>query len=269
MKAIFDHQFMDFEHIFLSPNDRGWKYGDGLFETILIEEDKVYFMEEHLTRLLKGAGVLKMETSNVPNRQDANTGYLKLKSHIGKGDARGRLTLWRESAGLFTPQGNTAHCLLSIEPLSSHNKFGVVSAAGFATEVRNYPSPTSEFKTLSSLKYVLAGIEKAQLGLEEIFILDQAGHISEALSANVFWVQDGCYFTPPLQTGCVKGIMRNHVMKILRDAGFVVEERLAKRREFMDSKHIFTTNSMAIRHIHHVEGKQYMPAKILSELDLF
>jgi len=106
---------------------------------------------------------------------------------------------------------------------------------------------------MNALKYVIAGIEKKERGLDEIIILDHQSHISEALSSNIFWKKDDSFYTPPLSTGCISGVMRQWIKKELSYNGFTVEEKLIDKGEFLRSDCIFTTNANGIGHIRSIE----------------
>ena len=85
--------------------------------------------------------------------------------------------------------------------------------------------------------------------VEEIIILDSRGYVSETLSSNIFWKKNNRYYTSPISTGCVEGIMRNQLMNQLKHKGILVEEKLVAVSELLESDSIFTTNSMGFRHI--------------------
>ena len=102
---------------------------------------------------------------------------------------------------------------------------------------------------MSAIKYVIAGIEKNDKKLDEIIILDSRGYVSETLSSNIFWKKNNKYYTSPISTGCVEGIMRNQLIDQLKHKGILVEEKLVAVSELLESDSIFTTNSMGIRHI--------------------
>ena len=116
------------------------------------------------------------------------------------------------------------------------------------------------------MKYVVAGIEKVERGFDEIILLDHNGHVSEALSSNLFWKIDQSFFTPPLSTGCIDGIMRNWLMSELKNKGFEVREELIHARDLLTAESIFTTNAMGIRYIMEFNKASYAVDSISKEM---
>lgn len=266
MKAILNKEiiFLDEQH--LSFSNRGFKYGDGLFETIAIVNGDPRFLESHLKRLRKGADLLGIDyVDSLDDQIIANQVELIKKENNITGQAILKIILWREADGLYTPSTNESSVLITIK---NHNskKLNIVQRAGFSAKTINFPSPISGLKTLSALKYVVAGVEKTEMNLEEIIILDHQGHISEALSSNIFWIKEGIYYTPPLSTGCIEGVMRNWLINRLIEDGYKVIEKLASPFEFKESESIFTTNASGIRHIQTIEGNKFVIDSVSQKL---
>lgn len=249
MKAIFNKEILDWEEIRLSPHNRGFRYGDGFFETIAIIKGTPRFLDRHINRLKSGAEILKLDVHGILNIENIQNDIQALQTTNNLiGDAKLKLIVWRNSDGLYTPVDGNAHYLLTIEN-TVYTKISLIKSAGISEKINNYPSPVSRFKTISAMKYVIAGIEKNDKNLEEIIILDHRGFVSEVLSSNLFWKKNDAYYTSPLSTGCIEGIMRNRIMNEIIQKGFSVEEKLVKTIDLFASDNIFTTNSMGISHI--------------------
>ncbi len=255
MKAIFNDHIIDFEDINLSPLNRGFRYGDGLFETISVINYKLLLFNRHITRLQEGCEILNI---NLP--EHFNTNHLKkgveelLQSQKPTANFILRIYVWREGIGLYAPSSNDGSFLITAEA-SIYKNFTVLVNVDFAREVWNVQTKYSKFKTINALNYVMAGIEKQQRKLDEIIITDQNGFVSEALASNIFWKQNGNYFTPPLETGCVEGIMRNWLMERFNKVGEHIEEKRILPKQLMEADSIFTTNSNGIHHIKKLTGK--------------
>ncbi len=257
MKVIFNNELRLLEEIALSPTNRGFRYGDGLFETIAVIAGVPRFLDKHLERLKNGAKVFKLEVDHFMDLEHIldNMKMLQGANHLPK-DAKLRLMIWRDSAGLFTPTNENTHYLMTLDPAIFDKRPSKIHA-GFSKSIVNYPTPISKYKTMSAAQYVLAGIEKKERSLDEIILADHQGFVSETLSSNLFWKMNDVYGTPPITTGCVEGIMRSCLMKALTDAGYKVEEQLITPKQLMDTEHIFTTNSMGIRHITSIDSNTF------------
>lgn len=266
MKAIFNGEILDWEKIRLSPQNRGFKYGDGIFETIALINDVPWLLDRHLERLTNGAKILFLDTHKIldPKQIPSQVKQLQKANNIGP-TAKLRLYLWRNSEGLYTPKTNDTAYLLTIEKMNA-KRISILEKVGYSENAINYPSPYSQFKTLNALKYVIAGIEKINKGLDEIILKDYTGSISEALSSNLFWKKGDSYFTAPLTTGCIDGIMRNWLIKELKLRSYKVEEKLINSSELSLSDHIFTTNSLGIGHIQELSGNVFDVDPLVQEI---
>lgn len=257
MKAILNHKIIETDKIPLSLSNRGLRYGDGLFETIVVIRGVPRFLSDHLNRLKKGSDILNLDVTDLikPEKIHDEISALAEQNNIS-GDASVKLMIWRNTDGKYTPDGSNADMMLTIKK-HFFEKITINQNGNFSAKTTNYPSMISRFKTLSALKYVIAGIEKKERDLDEIIILDQQGYISEALSSNIFWKKSGSFFTPPLSTGCIEGVMRNRLIKQLSKDGYIVEEKLAKTSELLSANCIFTTNANGIGHIKRIEDHDF------------
>ncbi len=257
MKAILNNTIIDLEEVRLSQQNRGFRYGDGFFETIAIVNGAPRFLDRHIIRLKNGAERLRLEVRDILNLDQIrkNMHALQTQNNLEQ-DSKLKITIWRNTEGLYTPVDGNTHCLMTIEG-NEFNKLAIIQSAGISSNVINFPSPLSEFKTISAIKYVLAGIEKKEKKLDEIIILDHRAYVSETLSSNIFWRKKDVYYTSPLSTGCIEGIMRNWLMESLKQRGFMMEEKLVKTNELIDSDHIFTTNAMGIGHIKNIGENKF------------
>ncbi len=258
MKTVFDGDIYNWDNISLPLLDRGFRFADGLFETVAVVNENLRLLRWHLDRLAEGAGVLKLHAEEILIEERITSEIRLLKRLNGiEGDAKVRLYLFREAGGMYSPNSSGAHYLITIEK-AELRKNVIIPIAGFAEKAVNYPTAYSRFKTLNALNFVVAGIEKKEHNWDEILISDIYGNISEALSSNIFWKRNGDYFTPPLSTGCVAGIMRRWVMEKLQKSGMAIMERTITPRELLEMESIFVTNSMGIRHIETIGDRQFV-----------
>jgi branched-subunit amino acid aminotransferase/4-amino-4-deoxychorismate lyase len=265
MKAIFNGDFLDSAEVKLHFEDRGFRYGDGLFETIAVVRGKPRFLEKHSRRITFGASILaiKAPTQTVEFLSRMCSGLLETNCFDGYGKIR--FYLWRKPGGLYAPTGSDSRYLLTLE--GSDNPSRITShRVGYSENIRNFHTSYSSFKSMNALKYVLAGIEKRARELQEIILMDHHGHISEVLDANIFVRKGKRYFTPPVTTGCIDGIMRAWLFEKLISTGLTVEERLITPGEILNSGSIFTANSLGIRHIVHLDGLNFAMDERVQEM---
>ena len=192
----------------VSVNNRAFKYGDGLFESMRLMKGQLKFAELHADRLQRGMKALKID-----GYSQMDTWFLREKCEdISRRNkikhGRLRLTVYRDADGLYTPLRNNMAYVLELQPLDEPRYF--LNPKGLIVDIfADLPKPTnflSNIKTCNSLIYVMAGLFKTQNKLDEVFLLNQHGFLCEASSSNVFvWYQNHLY-TPALSEGCVEGI---------------------------------------------------------------
>ena len=132
--------------------------------------------------------------------------------------------------------------------------------------IRNQYSVYSSFKTLSSLKYVLAGQEMLRKKADDIIIMDHEGNVSEALYSNVFWRKGNDYFTPSIRTGCIDGTMRKFIMQKLKEELIPVHETQRPIETLLDADQVFLTNSMGIFTVKSIEDRVFDDLRVPKQL---
>jgi len=252
MKAIFNGEILGFNDLKLSPDDRGFRYGDGLFETIALINSNTRLLNRHYARIAKGAQVFGFDLTDFELNQFTSICSDLIINNPTVNTGKIRFSIWRKGGGLYTPSGNGFNYLLTIHPLKADKKSELTNV-GFSEKVRNYPTYTSTFKTISALKYVMAGLEKKEKSLDDIIINDHNGFVSETLDSNIFMKKDGIYITPPIASGCIDGVMRGWLIDKLKSSQIPVEERLFIPNELLEAASVFTTNSIGVRNILRIE----------------
>ncbi|MTI33131.1 aminotransferase class IV [Xanthovirga aplysinae] len=242
----------------LLANNRAFQYGDGLFETMILQDGTIRFLPWHLERLVQGMKVLKMEAEKVLDAISLQelVGELIVANELKDKDCRIKLQVWRKSGGLYTPKSHGVEKLMTVKPFISPKSF-VKEQVAFAESVQLNYSPFSRFKSCNALPYVLAGIEREERQLDDLILTDQQGFISECCSANIFWRVGDNWFTPSLETGCVDGIMRRAIIqKMKKNASHLLEVK-AKKVDLMEANEVFCCNVTGIYPIREIEGREF------------
>jgi branched-chain amino acid aminotransferase len=245
---ILNGHFYETDRPLFSPENRAFRYGDGLFETIRCHKTIPLFFEEHYDRLLRGMATLKLTAAGLPSLS-------VLKNHIEKlivrnrifYDARVRLTVFRREGGLYTPETNSPAWLLEAFPLDDKgyhlNRDGI--RIGLFTGFPKAWSLAASYKTLSCTPSILAGIHKKENYWDDCLIVNQDKKIIESISSNLFWVKNNTIYTSSLSSGCVDGIMRRQIFKFAEELNAELKENSgASKEELMDAEEIFLSNSI-------------------------
>ena len=254
MKAIFNHNLV--EELHLKINDRGLQYGDGLFETIVVKDQKAWFLHLHFDRLKRGMNALQMNIPEMFGISYFESQIDELLKNNNMNDAIVNLMVWRKPGGTYQPQNHMVNILLKArEPREKKNK--ILERVKFSGNTYNSPSIYSKFKTFNSLPYVLAGIEKHQQQVHDLIILDYQGNISETIDKNIFWRIDDNYFTPSLDTGCIDGIQRIRIMNHLKKKDLLIKEVKVKKEKIFEAQQVFTCNVTGIYPVLTIENQTY------------
>lgn len=245
----------------ITTNNRSFRYGDALFETIRIANYNPQFLKEHLQRLFNGMKVLKMEMNPLFNETYIEHAILELaqKNNIIS-DGRARLTVYRNEGGLYAPNDNKVSFVLEVYPIEEKNF--MLNSKGYTvdlfTEFKKAQNALSSIKSANSAIYVMAGINKIQKQLDECLLLNDKHHIIEAISSNIFAVKNGVLYTPPVSDGCVDGVMRKKIIEIAQANKIAVYEISIMQNVLLGADEFFLTNTISgIRWVVAYKQKRY------------
>lgn len=231
----------------LSIKNRGYAYGDTLFETIKVSHGKLFFWEDHYFRLMASMRIMRMEipmnfTMEFLEEQIQNT--LKA-SNLDKASARVKLSVHRNEGGLYLPSTNEVSFIISAKQIEED--FYIVKSDFYEVDLFKdyYVSPTllSTLKTNSKALNVVGSIYAKENNLNNCLLLNTNKHVIEALNGNVFLVNGNLIKTPPISDGCLKGVMRKQIIDLLKtskDYEFV--EDSISPFELQKADEIFITN---------------------------
>lgn len=245
---LHNDEFVAINHPIFTAGNRGFKYGDGLFETMRMSNGKLKFAELHADRLRAGMKALKMDGSALLDEYflKQKTAELSKKNKL-KENVRFRLSIYRAGDGLYTPNVNKSGYVLEASALPDSgyelNKKGLI--IDVFDELTKSVNGLSNYKTSNSLLYVMAGLYKKQHRLDDAFILNQQGFLCESISSNIFVVYDKKVYTPALSEGCVAGVMRNVVMSMARAHDIELIEAQISPEILKEAEEVFVTNAIS------------------------
>jgi branched-subunit amino acid aminotransferase/4-amino-4-deoxychorismate lyase len=244
----------------VSFSNRAFRYGDSLFESIRLCNNKIMFLRDHITRLKLGMTVLRMNVPaefNTENVHELIFNLLKHNTHAP--NARIRLTVFRNEGGYYTPETNDISFLIESEEMEGGyelNQKGLwVDVYG---DMKKPLNKLANIKSGNALLYVMAGLAKQSMKLDDCFLLNENGAICECISSNVFVVKNGTIFTAPLTEGCVAGVMRKQVMSLATENKILTFENPLTVYTVMNGDEVFLTNSISgIRWVGQFKQKYY------------
>lgn len=206
---------------FLSVDNRGFNYGDALFETIKTSYGKLLFWEDHYFRLMASMRILRMEIPMNFTMQFLEHQILEtLKANqLDSGSARVKLLIFRNEGGLYLPSSNEISFLIVTDKLE--DDFYLINTEYYEVDLFKdfYVSPSllSTLKTNNKAINVVGSIFAKENNLQNCLLLNTEKQVIEALNGNIFLVKDTVIKTPPLTDGCLKGIMRKQIIDVLKE----------------------------------------------------
>ena len=244
----------------ITADNRGFRYGDGLFETMLLEDAVIQLEHLHFERLFKGLQLLQFE---LPAYFTAAwlTKHITELCHKNKHTtARVRLTVFRGNGGLYDAENHFPNCIIQSWPLKERSQR--LNENGLVTGV--YPDARKSMDAFSSIKsnnyqpYLMAALYAKKQRWNDALVLNSKDNICDASIANVFIVRNNTIYTPALSEGCVAGVMRSFLLKQLKEKGYAIKEGTLTADDIADADEMFLTNAMyGIRWVQHCDEKKY------------
>ena len=234
----------------LSYRNRGFAYGDAVFETIRVINGKIIFWEDHYFRLMASVRIMRMEIPQSFSPEFLEEEILKLirSNQLENAAAKVRFTVFRKEGGLYTPETNETGYVISAEALDS--PFYLFNEASYEVELfkDHYLNSglLSTLKTNNRSINVLGSIFAKENGYRNCLLLNEHKNVVEALNGNLFLVKGREIKTPPLSEGCLKGITRGKLIEIIGLLeGYTLIETPISAFELQKADELFITNVIA------------------------
>ncbi|MGB2143771.1 MAG: aminotransferase class IV [Flavobacteriaceae bacterium] len=231
----------------LSVFNRGLAYGDALFETIKTLNGKILFWEDHYFRLMASMRILRMEIPMTFTPEFLESQILELVSHHNSdsNSFRVKFTVFRNQGGFYTPNSNAVSYFITAEPLPTD--LYLLNTSDYRIELfKDFyitPGLLSTLKSNNKLLNVLGSVYAKENQYDNCLLLNTNKNIVEALNGNLFLVKDNVIKTPPLDDGCLKGIMRKQILEIIgKIPDFECVEASISPFELQKADELFVTN---------------------------
>ena len=231
----------------ISILNRGFNYGDAVFETIKVSHNKILFWEDHYFRLMASMRILRMEipmnfTLEFLEKQIFD---LVQSNNSSTKTIRIKLIVFRNSDGFYLPDNNDVSYVISSKTLNED--FYHLQENNNVVDLYkdHYVSADllSTLKTNNRIINVTGSIFAKENDLDNCLLLNTQKQVVEALNANLFLVKGNTIKTPPLSDGCIKGVMRKQIIDIIKlIPDFVFEEASISPFELQKADELFLTN---------------------------
>jgi 4-amino-4-deoxychorismate lyase len=256
--ALLNGRFIDPAQPALTLQDRGWQYGDGIFETMLLLRSQVRFWRDHIERLQAGCARLGMQAP------DAELLQQELQQLCaGRQDGVIKLTLMRSGSerGYRPP--------LTADTTRLWQLFDAPAAAASSITMRWCDTRLSRNAQLAGVKHcnrleqVLAQAEWRDADIAEGLMLDTEGELICGTMSNVFLVLEGMLVTPDLRYSGIAGVMRKNVLRLTSLLQIETEQRAVRAEEVSLAHEMFICNAVrGIQPVTRLEQQQWPIGKM-------
>lgn len=260
--ALLDGQLINPDQPALKLQNRGWQYGDGLFETMRLLHGRVRFWNDHIERLQTSCVRLGMQTPDAQllehelqlvraNRQDA---VIKL-TLMRNSDERG----YRPSLAALTTR---LWQLFDAPPISPPH-----ITARWCTTRLSRNAQLAGPKHCNRLEQVLAQAEWRDADIAEGLMLDTEGELICGTMSNVFLVVDGSLVTPDLRYSGIAGVMRKNILRLAASLSMTAELRALRAEDVHRAQELFLCNSIrGIQPVSQLEQQQWQVGPVTQRL---
>jgi len=251
-------------------HNRGFLYGDAIFETLRVLDGKVLFLEDHYFRLMASMRIVRMEIPMSFTMEYMEEQVLSLVSSFPPAPAhRARLTFFRKEGGFYLPKDNNVEFIVTGEALESA-VYGFNAGSYEVDLFKDYyvsKQLLSTLKSTNKMVQVTGSIYAHENGLENCLLVNDEKNVIEALNGNLFMLMGNKLITPPVSDGCLNGIMRKQVLALAEKMeGIEVKEASISPFDLQKADELFVTNVISgIRPVTKYRKKEFGNA-VASEL---
>ena len=229
--------------------NRAFLFGDSVFETIKIVNNKICFWEDHYLRLMSSLRIIRIEIPILYTPEYFEDQILKTISRVSKNfSGRVRLSIFRSGEGLYTPKSMEPtfiiHCFQQDKLF-----FEIESSSSYKVDLfKDYyvnDNLLSNLKTNNKIINVLAAIYSKENEIDNCIILNSKKNVVEFLNGNLFLIKDNIIKTPPLSSGCLRGVMRKKIIDYIKFFDkLTLKEIDISPFELLSADEIWVTNSI-------------------------
>jgi len=233
------------EPVLLASN-RGYRYGDGLFETLKVVQEQISLASFHFERLFSCLSLLQFDVPKLFTAEKLLQEIVQLCQRNNCATlARVRLSVFRGNGGLYDAD-KTMQYLIECWPLQQQanklNENGLV--IGICPDARKNCDKFSSLKSANFLPYSIAALYAKENKYNDCLVLNSKGTIADSTIANVFIIKEEVITTPALTEGCVSGVMRRHLIAGLKGGGYSIRESAVSIDDLLSADEVFLSNAI-------------------------
>ena len=230
----------------LTVSNRSFLYGDGVFETLKIVNNKILFFEDHYFRLMASMRIVRMEIPMTFTMEFLEEQILKLVEVLAiKDAARVRFTVFRNEGGFYLPNDNSISFVIQASKLENI-RYKIPKIQFEVDLYKDFIVPSqllSTLKTANKITHVTASIFAKENQLDSALLINETKNVIEAANGNLFMLMGNKLITPPISEGCLNGIMRKQIISLAKQIDSVeVLEAAISPFDLQKADELFITN---------------------------
>ena len=230
----------------MSFANRSFLYGDGVFETLKIANNKILFWEDHYFRLMASLRIVRMDIPMSFTMEYIEEQILVLVRAMNIHEsARVRFTAYRNSGGFYLPNNNSISFVIQASKLDNlkYNYSPIQFEVDLYKDFIVPKQLLSTLKTTNKITNVTASIFAKENQLDTTLLLNENKNVIEAANGNLFMLTENKLITPPISEGCLNGIMRKQIIAIAKkmDSVTVLESPISPF-DLQKADELFITN---------------------------
>lgn len=243
----------------LPASNQGYRYGNGLFETMKIVNGRISLASFHFERFFSGLETLQFHRPMHFDQPQLEKQILHLcKKNQCEKLARVRLSASAGEGGLYDSDNHLHYiieCWPAADTVNALNENGLV--IGIYPAAHKSCDIFSNLKSANFLPYAMAARYAKQRQWNDCLVLNRFDRIADSTISNIFLVHDGLITTPSLEEGCIAGVMRRYLLQQLPLLNYKIKETTIASEYLLDADEIFLSNAMGIRWVKELNKKQY------------
>lgn len=227
---------------------RATMYGDAVFETLKMQEGKLFFIEDHYFRLMAGMRILRMPISMDFTPEFFIEQAERLAEEVAIENGRLRIQVVRVADGKYTPsEDQSTVWWMELEELESIEYIHAEKGLTVDLFKDHYIQPglLSTIKSSNSLPYVLGGVYARENNLDAVLMVNDNKMLVEANASNVFVLKGDVLRTAPLEDGALRGVFRKNLLNWGKEIGLQVKEESINPFDLQKADEIWLTNTIS------------------------
>ncbi|NCG04303.1 MAG: aminotransferase class IV [Bacteroidetes bacterium] len=230
-----------------SVHNRGFLYGDAVFETLRFGQNQLHFWEDHYFRLMAAMRVFRMNIPMTFTPEFLEQECIRVVEAQSSTSSswRIRLSVFRNDGGVYLPASRDVSYVIEAKPLDEET---YTSKEGYNVELfKDYyvqKSMLSNLKSNNKALNVIGSIFMQEQGFDNGILVNDDKEVVEFLNGNLFVVDGDVLRTPPLTSGCLDGIMRKQVMRLAKKQNISCVEENISPFDLQQVQEVFMTNSI-------------------------